>query len=139
MSVIEICLLLLIPLLNALGFIFWTQLVGSSWLLGSLMGVMTTMITAATVATFVDRNINLTPKLLPFFFLSSICFFTVELIKMKAVSFSQPQLISFIGLLTPILVVFFLYVLGYASINRYHIIGGAVSMIGTAIVLYGGK
>ena len=139
MSVVEIFLLIMIPLLNALGFVFWTQLVSSSWLLGSLMGILTTTTTAIVVSTFFDRNVNLTPKLLPFFILSSICFCTVEIIKMKAVSFSQPQLLSFVGLLTPILVVFFLYVLGYATINKYHIIGGAISMIGTAVVLYGGK
>ena len=139
MALTDVLLLLLIPLLNALGFVFWTQLVNSSWLLGSLMGLLTTMMTTITVASFFESKINFSLKVLPFFILTSLCFFLAELVKMKSLTLSQPQLLTYVGLLTPILITFFLSVFGYTTLNKYHVIGAAISMIGTAIVLYGGK
>ena len=139
MKLTEIGLLLLIPTLNALGFVFWTQLVNTSWLLGCIMGLMTATLTTFTVVTFFDSKINFSLGILPYFILTSLCFFSVEIVKMKALSISQPQLLTYVGLLTPIMVVAFLSIMGYNTLNKFHIVGGSIALLGTAIVLYGGK
>lgn len=133
-------LLLSLPALNALGFVLYTFVIGSSWMSGAIMGILTSSTVLLALYLFTNEKLALPPmSILPYMLGSAFCFFLAEIVKMNSLSFSQADKLSYIGLLSPLFVVGFMYLFGTVELNRWHITGGFIAMIGAAFVLYGGR
>jgi drug/metabolite transporter (DMT)-like permease len=133
-------LLIILPALNALGFVLWSFVVNAGWIYGAFLGLLTSSTVLLTLLVFTDEKLQVPPiHVIPFLLGSSLCFFLAELVKMKNISFSTPVNMTYIGLISPLFVVLFTSLFSTLEMNRYHIIGGIFSTIGAAFVLYGGK
>ena len=136
----EIVFMLALPMLNALGFVLYTFIVGSSWIFAAFLGLITSSTLLLVLLCFTDQKMTIPPvDVIPYLIGSSACFLLAELVKMKNLSYASAIKLSYIGLTTPFFVILFSFLFSSVQLNKWHIIGGIISSIGAGLVFYGGK